>query len=166
MQRVVIEKLGKKDTSEEQPCYQVKDRWTGAMYGKRVLFDQYVHEAGTKMGKQKAKQAVFIADGAKHNWDIQINNFHDAIPILDVYHALEHLADFCSLFKNPQKGKQHFGCWRKMMLAGDTPRCQGSCRVLEGQGSGGTPPLRDGLGAMESTECGVTTTAKVSRNQW
>jgi len=91
---VVIEKFAKNADSNGEPQYQRQDRWTGAKYGKRVFFEQYVHEAGIKMGQLKADQVVFIADGAKHNWEIQMNNFHDAVAILDIYHALEHLAEF------------------------------------------------------------------------
>ena len=117
---VVIEKLTKKTGGDNQTRYEIEDRWTGAMYGKRALFASYVHEAGMRMGQLDAGQVVFIADGAKHNWEIQMDNFHDAIQILDVYHALEHLGDYCDLFENKPHGKQKFGRWRKMMLAADT----------------------------------------------
>jgi len=117
---VVIEKFAKTTDSSGKPRYQRQDRWTGARYGKRVFFEQYVHEAGIKMGQIQADRVVFIADGAKHNWEIQMSNFHDAVAILDVYHALEHLAEFCTLYKNETKGKQHYARWRDMMLAGDT----------------------------------------------
>lgn len=117
---VVIEKLNRCGSSERGFLYQSQDRWTGAMYGKRVLFDHYVHEAGLAMGQLEAKQYVFIADGAKHNWEIQMNNFPGAIQILDVYHALEHLGEYCVLFRNEAKGKQHYGRWRDLMLKGDT----------------------------------------------
>ena len=117
---VVIEKFAAKAEVGKDTRYERQDRWTGAKYGKRVFFEQYVHEAGMKMGQMKADQVVFIADGAKHNWEIQMSNFHDAIAILDVYHALEHLAELCTLYKNETKGKQHYARWRDMMLAGDT----------------------------------------------
>ena len=117
---VVIEKLTKKTGGDNQTRYEIEDRWTGAMYGKWALFASYVHEAGMRMGQMNAAQVVFIADGARHNWEIQMDNFHDAIQILDVYHALEHLGDYCDLFENKPHGKQKFGRWRKMMLAADT----------------------------------------------
>ena len=116
---VVIEKQAKGTTPNEPPQFVRQDRWTGAMYGPRILFEQYVHEAGIQMGQLNAKQVAFIADGAKHNWEIQITNFHGATPILDVYHALEHLAAFCLLLKNESRSKQRHGRWRDMMLAGD-----------------------------------------------
>jgi hypothetical protein len=118
---VVIEKREKEATSaEQQPQYRLTDRWTGAMYGPRAGFAQYVHEAGIAMGQLQAQQVVFIADGAKHNWEIQMDNFPDAIAILDVYHALEHLGVYCALFTDGSRGKQRYGRWRDMMLEGDT----------------------------------------------
>ncbi|GAH31952.1 unnamed protein product, partial [marine sediment metagenome] len=39
------------------------------------------------MDQLRTKEVVFLADGAKPNWDIQQTNFPDAIPILDFYHA-------------------------------------------------------------------------------
>lgn len=117
---VVIEKHTRQLSENEQPQFVSQDRWTGAMYGPRVFFEQYVHEAGIKMGQLNAERVVFIADGAKHNWEIQMTNFHGATPILDVYHALEHLAAFCLLLKNESRSKQRYGRWRDMMLEGDT----------------------------------------------
>lgn len=94
------------------------DRWVGAQYGRRTEFDKYVGQTGIKIGQLQAKQVVFIADGARHNWDIQQTNFPDAVCILDYYHALEHLAEFCELYKNSNDGKQAFASWRKMIYEG------------------------------------------------
>lgn len=116
----VIEKHSRRSTADGAADYEFQDRWTGAMYGARALFEQYVHEAGIGMGQLKAEQVVFIADGAKHNWEIQMDNFHEAIQILDVYHALEHLGVYCALFSDESRAKQRYGRWREMMLAGDT----------------------------------------------
>ena len=117
---MVVEKLDVCGTSEGKHRYQAKDRWTGAMYGERAGFERYVHEAGLRMGQLMAEQVLFIADGAKHNWEIQLNNFPNAVKILDVYHAIEHLADYCGLFTSEAKGKQYYGRWREMMLDGET----------------------------------------------
>jgi hypothetical protein len=101
------------------------DRWVGGHYGKRRGFDSYVRQTGIKMGQLRADQVVFIADGAKHNWDIQQTNFPKAVGILDFYHALEHLGAFCDLYTNPQAGKQAFARWRNMLYEG------GIVQVLE-----------------------------------
>jgi hypothetical protein len=116
---VVIEKMRRDGHSDGSPCYRRHDRWTGARYGPRVLFDGYVHEAGIAMGQLQAQKVVFIADGAKHNWEIRMNNFPDATEILDVYHALEHLGDYCALFAQEQTARQQYARWRDMMLQGD-----------------------------------------------
>jgi hypothetical protein len=111
---VVIEKYKKKDDA-----YRRIDRWTGARYGKRELFDHYLHQAGMKMGQMSAEEVVFIADGAKHNWEMQITNFPGACAILDFYHAMEHLDQFCSLLPDEKRAKHYYTRWKKMVYDGD-----------------------------------------------
>ncbi len=94
------------------------DRWVGAQYGKRAEFDRYVGRTGIKMGQLQAEEVVFIADGAKHNWEIQQTNFPGSVGILDFFHALEHLGAFCDLYTNPQEGKQAYARWRSMLYNG------------------------------------------------
>lgn len=101
------------------------DRWVGALYAKREEFDRYVGRMEIKMGELQAKEVVFIADGVKHNWDIQQTNFPGSVGILDFYHALERLGEFWDLYKNPQAGKQAYGRWRSMLYEG------GILQVLE-----------------------------------
>lgn len=96
------------------------DRWTGGRYGPRSEFERYVHQAGLRYGQLQARQVVFIADGAKHNWDLQLNNFPDAVAILDVYHALEHLAAFCNLHPKAASAKEYYRRLETLMLEGDT----------------------------------------------
>ena len=45
----------------------------------------------------EAPRTLFLADGARHNWELQQTHFPGAIPILDYYHAAEHVADYCDL---------------------------------------------------------------------
>ena len=47
----------------------VVDRWTGARYGPRREFVEYAEQAGLRMGFLQAPESVFLADGARHNWD-------------------------------------------------------------------------------------------------
>ena len=49
------------------------------------------------MGFLDAPRTLFLGDGARHNWELQQTHFPGAIPILDYYHAAEHLADYCKL---------------------------------------------------------------------
>ena len=75
----------------------VVERWTGARYGPRREFAEYAEQAGLRMGFLEAPLTVFLADDAHHNWELQETHFPGAIPILDYYHAAEHLADYCRL---------------------------------------------------------------------
>jgi len=49
-------------------------------------------------GYLKAKAKLFLADGAKHIRDLKNFHFHDAIFILDWYHAAEHLSNCAKAF--------------------------------------------------------------------
>ena len=60
-------------------------------------FVEYAEQAGLRMGFLQARETVFLADGARHNWDMQETHFPGSVPILDYYHAAEHLADYCDL---------------------------------------------------------------------
>ncbi|MEW5814024.1 MAG: hypothetical protein AB1798_01330 [Spirochaetota bacterium] len=94
------------------------DRWVGAQYGQRLGFDRYAGQTGMQMGQLQADAVVFIADGSKHNWEIQQTNFHGSVGILDFYHAAEHLGAFCELYKNSQAGKQAYARWRTLLSEG------------------------------------------------
>ena len=95
------------------------DRWIGGDYGKRSSFEEYFRKSTIKMGLLSAKQIVFVADGARHNWEVCKTHLPGALEILDFYHAAEHLAQFCELFKDPKKGKAKFKIWRDMIYEGD-----------------------------------------------
>ena len=95
------------------------DRWIGARYGPRKDFEEHVRRTGLQMGQLAAKNIVFLADGAKTNWEIQKTNFPEAVPILDFYHASEHLGSFCTLQKDPKKGQKRYEGWMTMLLDGE-----------------------------------------------
>ena len=82
----------------------VVDRWTGGRYGPRQEFAGYAEQAGLRMGFLDAPRTLFLGDGARHNWDLQQTHFPGAIPILDYYHAAEHLADYCKLLPATLRG--------------------------------------------------------------
>ena len=95
------------------------DRWIGARYGPRNGFEEYVRRCGLQMGQLKAQQVVFLADGAKTNWEIQKTNFGEAVGVLDFYHAAENLAAFCELFRDAQKAAKGYKAWKSMLLEGE-----------------------------------------------
>ena len=97
-----------------------KDRWIGARYGPRKVFEEHVRRTGLQMGQLVAKEVAFLGDGARSNWEIQKTNFPGAVCILDFYHAVEHLAGFCELFTDQRKGSRKYRFWRKMLLEGES----------------------------------------------
>ena len=74
----------------EKQLTKVVDRWTGGRYGPRQEFADYADQAGLRMFLD-APRTLFLGDGARHNWELQQTHFPGAIPILDYYHAAEHL---------------------------------------------------------------------------
>jgi len=106
---VVIEKRdGKKLT----------DRWTGARYGPRKDFEPYAAQAGMQMGFMHAEQTLFIADGARHNWELAMTHFPGAVQILDYYHAAGHLGEFCGLLPASIR-EQHRQRWSTLLYGGE-----------------------------------------------
>jgi len=65
-----------------------------------------------------AERIAFIADGAPKNWELQRTNFPTAMPILDFYHASEHLAAFCELLPEVSARSRRYQRWRAMLLEG------------------------------------------------
>lgn len=103
---------------EKRSGAKVVDRWTGARYGPRREFVEYAQQAGLRMGFLQAPESVFLADGARHNWDMQEMNFPGSVPILDYYHAAEHLADYCDLLPATLRAGRHRR-WRTLMWNGE-----------------------------------------------
>lgn len=97
----------------------IVDRWVGAQYGKRMEFETYAGRCAIAMGQLQANRLVYIADGAKHNWELRQTNFPEAVEILDYYHAMEHVGALCDLFTNAHQGKQLYARWRNMIYDGD-----------------------------------------------
>ena len=82
----VISKDGKEKIKEQSR------RYIGRVDEKSEIFGERLYLEALKNGYEKSETKVFIGDGATYNWDIQSHYFCDAIPILDCYHASEHLA--------------------------------------------------------------------------
>lgn len=66
------------------------------------VFGLRVREEARRRGLGRAHKVVFIGDGAPWIWELRRVNFPDAIEILDLYHALEHLHLLCDGLYGPQ----------------------------------------------------------------
>jgi hypothetical protein len=89
-----------------------RQRWIGARYGTRDAFEPYAGRAGLAMGQHHAQRIAFIADGARNNWELQQTNFPTAVQILDFYHVIEHVGQFCELLPDQRTagGRRHRWC--------------------------------------------------------
>jgi len=96
----------------------LSDEWRVARYGTMESFGLHFGRTALAMGLQQAQKLVFLSDGLKTNWRICYDHFPGAIQILDFYHASEHLAAFCKLFKDPERGGEQYKQWYRMLLDG------------------------------------------------
>ena len=103
---------------EKRDGKKVIERWTGARYGPRQDFEPYAAQAGMQMGFLNAAQTLFIADGARHNWELAMTHFPGAVQILDYYHAAGHLAKFCDLLPASDRDTQ-LRKWTKLLYNGE-----------------------------------------------
>ena len=83
---------------EKRDGKKITDRWTGARYGPRKDFEPYAAQAGMQMGFMDAEQTLFIADGARHNWD---------------------LAEFCDLLAAAMRSER-LRQWKTLLYDGET----------------------------------------------
>jgi hypothetical protein len=97
----------------------VEKEWTVARYGSMEAFGLHLGRAGLAMGVEKAKRLVFLSDGLRANWQICLDHFPGALQILDFYHASEHLAEFCNLYRKQEKGQRRYEQWYPMLLDGE-----------------------------------------------
>jgi hypothetical protein len=73
------------------------------------------HEA-QRRGAGRAEKIVFLGDGAAWVWELKRVNFPNAIEILDLYHALEHVDDLCKgLFPSETHAKEMTAAWFEML---------------------------------------------------
>jgi hypothetical protein len=71
-------------------------------------FGQRIHGEAARRGLERAGQVIAITDGAAYNKSILAEHFPRAIPILDLYHAREHLAALLrEVCRAPLEGALH-----------------------------------------------------------
>jgi hypothetical protein len=81
-------------TSWDQEGYAIRDpdstTYTGAIET-AVEFGKHLYREAWKRGWSRAKKKVVIGDGAEWIWTLVAEHFPEAIPIVDLYHARQHL---------------------------------------------------------------------------
>src|SRR5207253_143149 len=81
-------------TTWDQEGYAIRDSdsttYTGAIET-AVEFGKRIYREAWKRGWSRAKKKVVIGDGAEWIWNLVAEHFPDAIQIVDLYHARQHL---------------------------------------------------------------------------
>jgi hypothetical protein len=87
-------------TMVDEDGYAVRDEssttFVGAIESSEQFGERIYHEA-LRRGLSGAHRTVVLADGARYNWEIAALHFPQAIQIVDLFHAREHLGLMCSL---------------------------------------------------------------------
>jgi len=81
-------------------------------------FGPLLRKEAYRRGMGRAKEIVFIADGAAWIWEIVRTCFSGAIEILDYYHAHEYLVEIVDLLygKSTELGKQQIESWKNSLF--------------------------------------------------
>ena len=87
----IINKKGERELIRKSTGYVGRVQEEAKYFGKRLYL-----EALTR-GYNNSKIKVFLGDGMPYNWEIYNAHFSESIPILDWYHAVEHLAKIAKI---------------------------------------------------------------------
>ena len=87
-----------------------------ASFGESVDFGAMIRREAILRGMAKADKVVVLGDGAPWIWEVARVNFPDAVWILDLYHAYEHVNDLAALiYPQETPGQGHARQWRKWL---------------------------------------------------
>jgi hypothetical protein len=97
-------------------------------------FGPLLRKEAYRRGMGRAKEIIFIADGAAWIWEIVRTCFAGAIEILDYYHAHEYLVEIVDLLygKDTQLGKQQLESWKNMFFKDRILEVISAARALGG----------------------------------
>jgi hypothetical protein len=94
-------------TTTDEDGFAVRDPESTSFVGAIESSDKFgwrIYAEAVRRGLYSAKQIVILGDAAEWIHSIKEEHFHDAIQIVDLYHAREHVADLCKhLFAGDQR---------------------------------------------------------------
>jgi hypothetical protein len=85
-----------------------------------ALFGWRIYAEARRRGLDQAKTVIVLTDGARYNRTIVQTHFHDAVHIVDLFHAYEHLTAIAQLLWGPEAKAPK--AWRDLLEAGDIRR--------------------------------------------
>lgn len=99
-------------------------------------FGPRLYAEAVRRGVERAKQVVFIGDGATWLWNLAEEQFPGAVQIVDYYHAAEHLGALAQLlYPEDEMGRRR---WRKplekLLWAGKIEELVGQLREVRVRG--------------------------------
>jgi len=117
----------------------VRDSASTSYLGKIEAVENFgprLYAEAVRRGVERAKQVVFIGDGATWLWNLAEEQFPGAVQIVDYYHAAEHLGALAQLlYPEDEMGRRR---WRKplekLLWAGKIEELVGQLREVRVRG--------------------------------
>lgn len=109
-------------TTVDAEGYAVRDEDSTTYVGaieKAEEFGNRIYAEAVRRGMAQAQKIIFLGDGAKWIWGIADEHFPNAIQIVDLYHAREHLTMAAKLGK---KSEEWLSARRKELDAGNVKK--------------------------------------------
>lgn len=112
-------------TAVDEEGYPVRDEDSTSYVGaieNAELFGGRIYTEAVRRDMSRAQKVIILGDGAKWIWGIADEHFPGAIPIVDLYHAREHLAKVAKLVHgstNNKKSQAWLSARRGELDAGD-----------------------------------------------
>ena len=85
-----------------------------------TLFGWRIYAEARRRGLDQAKTVIALTDGARYNRTIVQTHFPDAVHIVDLFHAYEHLTSLAHILWGPEAKAPK--SWRDLLEAGDLGR--------------------------------------------
>jgi hypothetical protein len=84
------------------------------------LFGWRIYAEALRRGLEQAQTVIVLTDGARYNHTIAQTHFPQAVHIVDLFHAYEHLTALAQILWGPEAKAPK--AWRDWLEAGDIPR--------------------------------------------
>lgn len=84
-----------------------------------TLFGWRLYAEALRRGVARAKEVIVLTDGARYNRTIAQTHFPQAVHIVDLFHAYEHLNGIAQILRGPEAKAPKV--WRDLLEAGNIP---------------------------------------------
>ena len=109
-------------------------------------FGERIFTEAIRRGLRRAEKIIVIGDGAPWIWNLAAEHFPDAVEIVDLYHAREHLQDLGKVLYGPSKAKSWAEARITQLDAGDIEGLITTMQRLRPTGTIAKEELRKAVG--------------------